>query len=244
MTQRHALVLTLKKELKAQGKTYADVAEWLQLSKASVKRLFAEENFTLERLECICQRLALELSDLVTQMAQAQQSMTELNETQEREIASDLLLLLVAVCVINGLGFQDILQRYRITEVECIQKLVQLDRLGIIELLPGNRIKLRVAGNFNWLPNGPIQQFFHRRIQQDFFDSRFDKPHEKLLVLNGLLSKQSNLEFQHRIQRLANEFEQLKREDGLLPVADRQGTTVVLALREWQYSLFDAYRKL
>jgi len=123
-----------------------------------------------------------------------------------------------------------------------VQKLAQLDRLRIIELLPGNRIKLRIAANFNWLPNGPIQQFFHDKVQQDFFNSRFDKQHEKLLVLNGLLSKQSNREFQKKLQRLASEFEQLNREDAALPMDERHGTTAVLAMREWQYSLFEGFR--
>ena len=119
------------------------------------------------------------------------------SEAQEKEIAADILLLLIAVCVINGYTYHDILQRYEIKETECIQKLAQLDRLKIIELMPGNRIKLRVAANFNWLPNGPIQKFFHDKVQQDFFSSRFNKEHEKLVVLNGLLSNTSNIEFQN-----------------------------------------------
>jgi len=243
VAQTQFLINTLKKQLKAQGKTYVDVATCLQLSEASVKRLFAEQNFTLQRLERICDMLELELSELVNHMAQDQQRISQLSEAQEREIAEDLLLLLIAVCVVNGYSFQDILHRYSISELECIQKLAQLDRLKIIELLPGNRIKLRISANFNWLPNGPIQQFFHDKVQQDFFNSRFDKEHEKLLVLNGLLSKQSNREFQKKLQRLAAEFEQLNREDAVLPIEKRFGTTVVLAMREWQYSLFESFRQ-
>jgi len=52
---------TLKKQLKAHGKTYADVAELLQLSEASVKRLFAEQSFTLKRLERIFRTILLSL---------------------------------------------------------------------------------------------------------------------------------------------------------------------------------------
>ena len=50
MPQVSPLISTLKKQLKAHGKTYADVAELLQLSEASVKRLFAEQNFTYRGL--------------------------------------------------------------------------------------------------------------------------------------------------------------------------------------------------
>ena len=154
-----------------------------------------------------------------------------------------MLLLLIAVCVVNGYGFQDIVRRYHISELDCVQKLAQLDRLKIIELLPGNRIKLRISANFNWLPNGPIQQFFHDKVQQDFFNSRFDKEYEKLLVLNGLLSRQSNRDFQKKLQRLVSEFDQLNHDDADLQMDERYGTTVVLAMREWQYSLFEQLRK-
>lgn len=243
MAQIHALVKTLKKQLKASGKTYADVANCLGLSEASVKRLFAEENFTLQRLELVCDMLEMELSDLIAKMTQDQQRISQLSETQEKEIASDILLLLIAVCVVNGFTFPDILQRYAISETECIQKLAQLDRLKIIELMPGNRIKLRIAANFNWLPNGPIQKFFHNKVQQDFFNCRFDKEHEKLMVLNGLLSNVSNAEFQRKLLRLAKEFDHLCLDDAALPMGQRNGTTVVLAMRQWQYSLFENLRR-
>ena len=140
MAQIHALVKTLKKQLKAHGKTYADVAKLLALSEASVKRLFADENFTLQRLELICDMLELEFSELVGKMAQDQQHISQLTDAQEKEIAADILLLMIAVCVINGYSYHDILQRYEIKETECIQKLAQLDRLEIIELMPGNRV--------------------------------------------------------------------------------------------------------
>lgn len=243
MAQIHALVKTLKKQLKANGKTYADVASCLQLSEASVKRLFAEENFTLQRLELVCDMLEMELSDLIAKMTQEQQRISQLSEAQEKEIASDILLLLIAVCVVNGFTFQDILQRYAISEPECIQKLAQLDRLKIIELMPGNRIKLRIAANFNWLPNGPIQKFFHDKVQQDFFNCRFDKEQEKLMVLNGLLSNASNAEFQRKLLRLAKEFDHICVDDAALPMGQRNGTTVVLAMRQWQYSLFEDLRR-
>jgi DNA-binding Xre family transcriptional regulator len=243
VAQIHALVKTLKKQLKAHGKTYADVAKLLDLSEASVKRLFAEQNFTLQRLELICDLLELQFSELVGKMAQDQQQLSQLTEAQEKEVAADILLLLITVCVINGYTYQNILQHYEIKETECIQKLAQLDRLKIIELMPGNRIKLRVASNFNWLPNGPIQKFFHDKVQQDFFSSRFNKEHEKLVVLNGLLSNNSNLEFQKKVQRLANEFDHLSHEDKSLPIEQRFGTTIVLAMRQWQYSVFESFRK-
>lgn len=243
MLQTSALVDTLKQQLKASGKTYADIASDLGLSEASVKRLFSERNFTLQRLEIICDAIGISFFQLVEKMSHQQQSLTQLTLDQEREVANDVVLLLVTVSVINGFSFEDLTRQYKISETECIQKLALLDRLKLIELLPGNRIRLLISPNFNWLPNGPIQKFFQDKVEQDFFSSRFDKQHEKLLVLNAVLSPAANAELQRKMQTLAHDFNTIMKRDAQLPLSERKGTTMVLALRQWQYSLFKHLRK-
>lgn len=243
MAQTGPLIATLKRELKAQGRTYVDVAEVLELSEASVKRLFADKNFTLQRIELICDMLDLELSELVQRMSKNQRQLIQLTREQEKEIASDLILLLITVSVISGMSYQEILNNYNIPEPECIQKLAKLDRLKIIELLPNNRVKLLVAPNFHWLPNGPIQQFFQEKVEQDFFSSRFDKANEKLIVTNAILTDSSNARLQKKMQRLAAEFNELMQEDQAAPAEQKSGTTMVVAIRQWQYSLFKKITK-
>ena len=59
------VVDTLKQELRRQSITYRQVADALNLSEASIKRIFSEKSFTLERVEAICNLLKLEFTDLV-----------------------------------------------------------------------------------------------------------------------------------------------------------------------------------
>lgn len=243
MAQTDALINTLKKQLKAHGKTYADVALALDLSEASVKRLFAERNFTLHRLEKICQLLSMDFAELVQTMVEARNSVSQLTREQEHTIVSDMLLLMVTICIVNGYTYEDLFAEYDLDRHEVMQKLAILDRLKIIDLLPYNRIKLRIAPNFSWIPNGPIQQFFLGKIEQDFFNSRFDSDTERLLVVNGLLSDAANVDLQKKMRRLANEFTERCEEDKALPIAQRHGTTLVIAMRQWQYRLFDRYQK-
>jgi transcriptional regulator with XRE-family HTH domain len=243
MAQVSTLISVVKKQLKAQGKTYLDVANTLQLSEASVKRLFAEENFTLQRMEAIAELLGLELSELMQLVAKQQQQLSELTFDQEQEIAEDLLLLLVTVCVMNNYNFEEIVDDYKISETECIQKLARLDKLKLIELLPNNRIKLLIAPNFKWQKNGPIQKFFQRRIQRDFFRSQFDKETEKLSVVNGMLSVNSIKKLQSRMQKLADDFNHLIKEDAEYTPSEKIGITLVMAERQWEFSIFDRYNK-
>jgi len=79
MAQTSALLKTLKKELKAHGLTYVDVAKHLNLAQASIKRLFSEENISLARLDQICQMMNLEISDLVKGMHKQQGQLQQLS---------------------------------------------------------------------------------------------------------------------------------------------------------------------
>ena len=238
MAQVVAIVDTLKSLLKAHKLKYRDVATMLGLSETSVKRLFSTRDFDLVKLDSICQMMNLEISDLLQAMAEKQVQIEELSEQQEAEIASDAELLMITVCVLNRWSMDDILAQYHLSETQCIQKLARLDRLKIIELLPKNKIKLLVDPNFAWRPNGAIQKFFHRAIEKELFSSPFEKDNHKLLVLNGMLSENSNREFQGKMDRLARDFDQLNNADAGLKIDKRFGVTAVMAVRDWQYEAF------
>ncbi len=241
MSQTIALVQALKRALKAKGVTYAHIAARMDLSENSIKRLFATCSFSIERLEQICEMADMEISDLVQLMLEDSRRIEMLTEEQEREIATDIKLLLVATCVLDRWTAQEILTTYKLTEHECIKLLAKLDRLKIIELLPKNRVKLIVAKNFKWRPAGPIQQFFQSTVQPSFFDSDFQQPGEKLLFCSGMLSRGSNAVMTKKLERLAAEFNELHNADIGLPLNERFGTSIVVAMRAWE---FGAFRKL
>lgn len=243
MPQTQQLIDTLKHVLKAHKRTYADVARVWELSEASVKRVFAERNLSLTRLEQACQLVDMEISDLVQLMNQRAQRISQLTHEQEAEIAGNRVLLLVTVCALNRWTLAEILRYFKITEVQAIRCLARLDRLKLIDLLPGNRIKLLVSTNFHWRDNGPIQQLFRSRLQADFFNSRFDRDNERQLVVNGMLSRKSNAVLQKKMERLAREFDELNDEDAGLPLEERHGVTMVIAMSDWRFGLFADLRR-
>ena len=244
MAQTHLIISTLKKTLKLHGKTYADVAQHLELSEASVKRMFAQQTISLSRLDAICQLMNMEITALMQMVTDSTaRQINQLSDAQEQQLVSDLALLLVTISVINHYTLDEILDAYELSETQCIQHLATLDRLNIIELLPNNKIKIKISPNFKWRKNGHIQQFFRDNIETEFFDSRFALPQEKLIVLNGMLSQESNAIFQRKVERLAREFDEMATEDSHLPIADRFGYTSVLAMRDWRFSVFDRFQK-
>jgi DNA-binding Xre family transcriptional regulator len=243
MSNTTSLVGALKRELKSHGMTYREVAGVLGLSEASVKRLFSERDFTLQRLERICRMMDMTIGDLVNLADRDNPYVSELSEDQESELVSDIGLLLVAILVVNRWTFGDVLARYRMSEPELIRYLARLDRLRLIQLLPKNRIKLLIAPNFAWRKNGPIQQYFTNHVKNEFLQSRFDGPGEALMFLFGMLSQRSNAVIQKRLEQVAREFNELNQEDMSLPLESRFGSSVILAIRPWELSAFSSLRR-
>ena len=163
MQERDRIVNTLKTELRKQGKTYADLTEVLSLSHASVKRLFSERNFTLDRIETICRFLGMDIAELIHIMEKNSDRLEQLTMEQELQLVTDEKFLCMAHALLNRWTFAEVTETYSISEHEAIQFMARLDKMKLIEMLPGNRYKLLVSRKFNWIPAGPIQRFFEKR---------------------------------------------------------------------------------
>lgn len=242
MTQTIALINTLKAALKSHQLTYGDVARQLSMSEANIKRMFASKRFNLDRLEEICQLMQMELSDLFQLYEESRQRISQLTLQQEKELVANGRLLLVAVSVRNRLSFDDIINNYDISETECIQFLAKLDKLKIIDLLPNNRIKLRIDDGFSWLKDGPIEAFFEAQIQSQFLKTRFSGDMQQRKFLFGLLSDSSTQILIKKIKALASEFNEMHRQDASLPLDKRHNIGLMMALRPWELDAFKPFQ--
>ena len=243
MSQTTLLIQALKESLRQRALTYADVALALGLSESSVKRLFAQKDLSIERVDQICALMKLDITDLLELMQAAEPRIAELTEEQERALVNEPKLLLVGILAISFWSAVDIVETFRISKTELVRLLVRLDRMRLIDLLPDNHIKVRLARNFTWRKDGPIQRFFEERIQQQFFETSFTHSGESRSVVFGALSTRSNDLLQHRLQKLAEEFDSLVQEDKALDHRMRTGTTMVLAIRPWEPSQFTELRR-
>ena len=238
MAQSKALVQTLKRTLRAARITYADIAAHLGMSEANVKRLFATQSFTLHRLEAVCEMMNMDLGDLFNLHEAERERIRHLTRQQEQELVGDIRLLLVAVSVRNQMDFDEIVERYRLTETETIRYLARLDRLGIIELLPGNRIKRLIDEDFQWLPDGPIERFYQQQIQAPFLDARFDAEVELRQFQFGLLGESASRSMIRKLRELSREFTELHRADMHLPLSQRYSMGLLVAMRPWELGAF------
>jgi len=241
MSSTRALVAQIKQELKACGITYAMLAAELGLAESSVKRMLASGDMPLSRIDAICRVLRCDFADLARRVADAQPLVHELTLEQERALVGDRKLLLLATCCLSHWTLEQIVGFYRITEAEGVQGLVQLDRLGVIELRPLNRYRLRLAKTFRWRPNGPAMQYFREEVLLDYFGGGFDGDAEVLTLVHGQIGRSQAQLLNERLLKLAEDFAQQHLIDQRLPAAQKRPFTLVLAMRSW---LFAAFRDL
>ena len=243
MNEISQLIKTLKRRLKIQGMTYRDLAAALNLSEASVKRLFASERFTLERIVEIANLLGFTLAELTAEASVSENRLHTLSEEQEKDLVSDIKLLLVAVCVLNQWPVDAIVEAFQISRPECILRLVKLDRLRLITLLPGERVRLNIARDFDWLPRGPIREYFQGQGMADFLNSDFAQPGEVLAFSHAMLTDAAIERVQVELRKLRQKFAELHEECLAAPLAKRRGTGLLLATREWEIRAFVALRR-
>jgi len=242
MNEIDQLVSTLKRRLKIQGMTYRDLAVALGISEPSVKRMFASGRFNVDRLLEISHLLGFTLAELAHEAAVSESRLHTLTEAQERELVSDEKLLLVAVCVLNQWEIRNIVGIYKLTEAECIQRLVKLDHLRLIVLLPGNRIRLNVARDFDWQPRGPIRTYFLSQGLGDFLKSDFSGSDEVMAFSHAMLTEPALAKMQAEIRKLRQKFAELHEESLSSPLTKRRGTGMLLAMREWELAAFTCLR--
>jgi transcriptional regulator with XRE-family HTH domain len=235
------LVAGVKARLRAQGIKYRELAARIGVSEPTVKRDMARGDFSLRRLDKICEVLGVSVADL----AQSPESapVTQLTEQQERTLLSDPRQLLVAYLVTNDWKFSEIVNTFELEPSDLVDALLKIDKLRIIDFRPPNRIRKLASRNFGWRKDGPVQEYFLSRVVPEFFAGRFDGGGDQLRFVGGTLSAASMLRLQASLLRFAGEFEHLAQQDARLPLEKRKRCAAILGLRLWEFSEFSKLRR-
>jgi transcriptional regulator with XRE-family HTH domain len=237
----HDLVSALKSELKAAGITYAELAVQLGMAESSIKRIFAKADMPLSRIDEVLRVLKMDFTELARKVSEATRRRLVLTLKQEQEVVADRKLLLMVICCLSQWGIEQIMGSFHLSEADCVRCLTHLDRLGIIELRPHNRYRLKVENGFTWLPDGPVMTFFRQRVVPEYFGGRFDGEGEMVSLVYGRIARNVAPLFNERLRRLVQDFAQQHLADRHLPEDQQQSYTLVLGMRTW---LFSAFRDL
>jgi transcriptional regulator with XRE-family HTH domain len=243
MTTATTIIEAIKRQLRAQGLTYQELAKALKVSEPTIKRDLARGDFSLSRLDEICNVLGVTIADLANAEPVRQLRITQFTDSQERALTADPKLVLLTYLLVNRWTLDDVTEGIDLSENDLVRLLLSLDQLGIVKFTPPRKVQILTARNFEWRKDGPVHEFFLQRVVPEYFRMRFDGPGDEFYFVAGSLSRASRSRFKSTLNRITAEFEELARQDARLPMAERAGCTAILALRDWQFSEFTRFRR-
>lgn len=243
MSTTQDLLACIRRELKDCGMTYADLAKSLDLSESSVKRMFAKGDMPLSRVDEICSILKIDFAQLSREVAQKEVMLQELTCEQESMVVADKIVLLCAICCMSLWSEEQILQEYNLTSAQVTYAFTQLDKIGIIELRPLNRYRLKLAKTFKWVAGGPVMQFFKSHALGDYFNSDFKQDCEMLSLVHGRVTSDQIQSFKQRLASVVADFSRQHINQSKIARDKKTGITMVLAMRQWEFQAFESLRK-
>lgn len=242
MTETEGLLRALKQVLKQRGLRYADLARGLGLSEPTVKRMLSTGRIDLPRLERICALLEVDLHELTRLALGTRERRRYLDLAQEEALAADPRLLLVFHLLCNDWAVDGIREEFGLDGPAATLLLATLDRLRLVELLPGDRVRLRVPRDFEWREDGPVRRRHVQGATGEFLRAAFDGRDALLVMEVRELADSSIAVLRRKLEQLAAEFREMAAVDAGLPPERRRSAGMLLALRPWVFSLLDSLR--
>jgi len=232
------MVEALKTVLKSKGITYLNLSKMLKISEQSVKRLFSKGTFTLERFMEVCDLLGLSLDDL-TKMAEisSEEIIFEFSFEQEEFFAKNIKFLAFFNMLFKNTPDQ-IAKKYNLNKKDLLNYLSKLDELGLIEWLPGNKVKLLTPPRFKWREDGPLGKRFWKFAFDDFHKPKFDHPLAISSLLSFEFSKSSQKKLREDIEKLLREAKKVSDMERILKVSTKK-VGLYVAMRSWEDYFLD-----
>jgi DNA-binding Xre family transcriptional regulator len=227
------LVEALKKELKKRSVTYAVLAQKVGLTEAAIKRAFAAQNFSLRRLDQFCDAIEIDLSDLLSMATDHSTESRYFDLATEAQLALKPQLLLAFYLILLGHVPKDLQKHLGCDKLQIFKIGRELEKLGLVQVMPGDRIKPRVKKSIRWNINGPLAQKFGIHLKEEFFNSSFTAADEHQDFLTGSLALSSYKIIKRKQVELFKLFDELSDLDSKLKDDLLKGYWIYSGIRPW-----------
>lgn len=237
------IVSSVKRALRSRGMTYAQLAQKVGLSEASIKRILSRGTLSLARLQQICQALDFTIGEVTRLASQHTQEAPELlTLEQESALAADERLLACFYLLVNGHTGREVGAELDADERQVRRWMTRLVSLRLIEIRSGLRARTRTASAIAWRKDGPVRRLYEKRVREEFMRSSFGAPAEALHFCSAELSEASYRVLLRKLERLAAEFRDLAALDRSLVGREKRSVAMLLAARPWIFSMFEGFQ--
>ncbi len=160
-----AVLQIIKTLMKNRKLSYRMVAKRVGMSESGLKKIFASHDCSFNRLSSLCEAMEVQLQDVLASLASTRVKEIQFTARQEAFFLADQdAFPLFWKLVYERIPLHQIQEELDLSHAALFKKLRKLDQLGLIELHPGDRIKLPKMELAKWMGNGPHL----RRIRKEW----------------------------------------------------------------------------
>lgn len=244
MRQTHAFLEALKSCLKAKGLTYRALASAMGLSEGSIKRLFSDQSFTLEKVEAILDLLDMSFAEVASLAEGQRDNVTSMLSIEQEEIlAADERLFAVFHLLQFGRSRDKIAADYHVTAQELEGHLRALEAMGLIERHSKGKVKLRTSRSVGWRDNGPLRKAYGNRLMADFLGGSFNEQGSAKRFKVRRLSDGSRAIIARKLALLYAEVDSLSEVDVLTSAETATTTGLFYAVRPYMFTGVAAFKE-
>jgi transcriptional regulator with XRE-family HTH domain len=244
MSQIDQFLTALKRALKAKNIIYKDLADSLDLSESSIKRILSDKSISLERIEEICKACDIKFSE-ICKNANFEEDITTytLSKDQEKILADNPRLLHYYILLNDGMTTLKIEKDFEISNNESKKFLLILDKFNMIELHPRDRVKMKNNnGMLRFRRDGAVGKTLFIQTKTSYLNHEFESEKDYIRFSNNSFTQESLGKFKKKLDRLVSEIQEEAR------LVNRDDVTamdmgILLAYRPWEYSCLDAIKK-
>jgi transcriptional regulator with XRE-family HTH domain len=221
----------LKSALRDSGWTSARISKELQVSLATVKRWLLGQGLTLARLEALAGLAGITLAELADSGHHASHALSQqLTLAQESALSKDSILSLLFIVLLAGEGFDEFEHDFDLPEGTVQPLLSRLEKLALIDLLPGRNVRVKVDRSVLWRKT-PLRQRFETEVKPQFFAMDFANPRAVYASELVKLSDAGAARVAEMIERHRRELQDLALKDRREAVLPRTWHVVLFASR-------------
>lgn len=233
----------IKSILKARGLTYRDVGRHLGLSEPSVKRIFSHKNLDFDRLLKLCDFLDVTLED-VLRLASGRGVQGRLSVEQERLLVRDPKLFVVFLLLQRRWSTREILAHYKFSNAELNRHLLTLEKNELIDLKPGDRVKIKFDESLEWIEGGPIVQMYESQVKGEFLSYKFNLKADRLNMILREVSPTTYEVLLRRIDKFVADVDMITKADFGAKKSETKSIAVMVGARPWILSVVESYRRV
>ena len=237
-TEKRILKL-IKIHLKSNGMTYKDLAKALELSEITIKKLFSRGGLDVARLAQICEILSLSMEDLFADAPKAdvryQMTLKEDRHFYENPMDYAFWCHLVALESLTKVE-----KELELTRAESLPFVRRLERLGYVELHPGDRVRLKHTTMVEANPKGKLRQSEGMKTRLDYIQGDFtNHALASFEMCLGDYTEASLLELKLEAKRFYDRAVHLAHRDSRASGHSKTRFGIMCAMRPWNWNFLE-----